>query len=116
MTLINKDIKKLLEWFSSHDPFPEINKILSIARGVIGGNKINCHKAREAGIASMSKMMVQTFNNIKLKRSEKVLPLLAVSSTVKVHEEEAPIDPLLLFQRMSITKTFEDEIENFFRV
>ena len=49
-------------------------------------------------------------NIIKLKRSEKVLPLLAV----KVHEEEVPIDPALLFQRMSITKSFEDEIEKFF--
>lgn len=25
-----------------------------------------------------------------------------------------PIDPVLLFQRMSITKTFEDELETFF--
>ena len=108
-----KDIKKILEWFSSHDPFPEINKILSIASGVVGGNNINCHKAREVGIASISKMIGQTSNNIKLKRSEKVL-LLAVSSTVKVHEEEVPIEPVLLFQRVSITKTFEDEIEKFF--
>lgn len=74
-----EDIKKLLDWFSSHDPFPEINKILSIASGVVGNDNINCHKAREVGIASMSKMTGQTFNNIKLKRSEKVLPLLAAS-------------------------------------
>lgn len=33
---------------------------------------------------------------------------------MKVHEEEEAIDPLLLFQRMSITKAFEDEIETFF--
>ncbi|CAB3252778.1 unnamed protein product [Arctia plantaginis] len=37
-----------------------------------------------------------------------------VSSTVKVHDEEVPIDPVLLFQRMSVTKTFEDGIETFF--
>lgn len=109
-----KDIKILLDWFSSHDPFPEINKILSIASGVIGDDKINCHKAREVGIASMSKTTGQTFNHIKLKRTDKVLPLLAVSSTVKVHDEEVPIDPVLLFQRMGVTKTFEDEIETFF--
>ena len=77
--------------------FPEINRILSIASGVVGGNNINCHKTRKVGIASMSKIIGQTFNNIKLKRSEKVLPLLAVSSTVKVHEEEMPIDLVLLF-------------------
>ena len=109
-----KDIKKLLEWFSSHDPFPEVKEIISIASGVVGDNKINCHKAREVGIASMSKMTGETFNNIKLKRADKVLPLLTMSSTIKVHDEKVPIDPVLLFQRMSITKTFEDEIEKFF--
>ncbi|PZC75227.1 hypothetical protein B5X24_HaOG206534 [Helicoverpa armigera] len=109
-----KDIKILFDWFLSHEPFPKLNKIVSIASGVVGDDKINCHKAREVGIASMSKMTGKTFNNIKLKRSQKVLPLLAVSSTVKIHEEEVPIDPVLLFQRMSITKDFEDEIENFF--
>ncbi|XP_050518957.1 uncharacterized protein LOC126893059 [Diabrotica virgifera virgifera] len=109
-----KDIKKLLDWFSSHDPFPKINKIISIASGVVIDDKINCHKAREVGIASMAKMTGETFNNIKLKRSEKVLPLLAASSTLKVHEEEVAIDPVLLFQRMSITEAFEDEIEKIF--
>ena len=40
--------------------------------------------------------------------------LLSASSVVKVHDEKVPIDPILLFQRMSITKTFEDELEKFF--
>lgn len=62
----------------------------------------------------MSKMTGQTFNHIKLKNTDKVLPLLAVSSNVKVHDEEVPIDPVLLFQGMSVTKTFKDEIETFF--
>lgn len=66
-----KDIKILLDWFSSHNPFPKINKILSIASGVVGDDKINCYKDREVGIASMSKMTGQTFNIIKLKRTEK---------------------------------------------
>lgn len=42
-----KDIRRLLEWFSTHDPFPEVNKIVSIASGVVGDDKINCYKARE---------------------------------------------------------------------
>ncbi|KAJ8928317.1 hypothetical protein NQ314_019129 [Rhamnusium bicolor] len=109
-----KDIKKLLEWFSSHDHFPEVKEIISIASGVVGDNKINYHKAREVGIASMSKMTGKTFNNIKLKLADKVLRPLTMSSTIKVHDEKVSIDPVLLFQRMSITKTFKDEIEKFF--
>lgn len=37
-----------------------------------------------------------------------------MSSTIKVHEEKVPVDPVLLFQRMSITAAFQDEIEKYF--
>ncbi|GBN63618.1 hypothetical protein AVEN_238922-1 [Araneus ventricosus] len=110
-----EDIKKLLEWFLLHDPFPVVEKIISIASGVVGDEKINCHNAREVGITSMIRMFGQTFNNIKLKRVDKVLPLLTISRTIKVHDEKVPIDPVLLFQRMSITKSFEDELQTFFK-
>ncbi|XP_044579087.1 uncharacterized protein LOC123261518 [Cotesia glomerata] len=109
-----RDIRRLLEWFSTHDPFPEVNKIVSIASGVVGDDKINCYKAREVGLASMAKMTGLTFNNIKLKRADKVVPLLAMTSSIKVHEEKVPIDPVLLFQRMSITAAFQDKIEKYF--
>ncbi|GBP81141.1 hypothetical protein EVAR_88239_1 [Eumeta japonica] len=92
-----RDIRRLLEWFSTHDPFPEVNKIVSIASGVVGDDKINCYKAREVGLASIAKMTGLTFNNIKLKRADKVVPLLAMTSSIKVHEEKVPIDPVLLF-------------------
>ena len=91
----------------------KIREIISIASGIVGDNKINCHKAREVGIAAMSKMTGETFN-IKLKRADKVLPLLTMSSTIKVHDEKVPLGPVLLFQHISISKTFEDEIEKFF--
>lgn len=57
----SKDIENLLQWF------PKGNKILSIANGVVGDDKISCHRAREIEIAVMSKMTGMTFNNIKLK-------------------------------------------------
>lgn len=71
---------------------------MSIASGVVGDKTINCYNVREVSNC-------QTFNNIKLKRADKVLLLLTISSTIKVHDEEVPIDPILLFQRVSITKT-----------
>ncbi|GBM52909.1 hypothetical protein AVEN_197215-1 [Araneus ventricosus] len=89
-----EDIKKLLEWFLLHDPFPVVEKIISIASGVVGDEKINCHNALKVGIMSMTKMFVQTFNNIKLKRVDKVLLLLPISSAIKVHDKKVPIDPV----------------------
>ncbi|GBN12845.1 hypothetical protein AVEN_274270-1 [Araneus ventricosus] len=108
-----EDIKKLLEWFLLHDPFPVVEKIISIASGVVGDEKINSHNAREVGITSMTRMFGQTFNNIKLKCVDKVLPFLTISSAIRVHDEKVPIDPVLLFQRMSITKSFE--LQTFFQ-
>ncbi|GBO00184.1 hypothetical protein AVEN_172956-1 [Araneus ventricosus] len=35
-----EDIKKLLEWFLLPDPFPVVEKIISIASGVVGDEKI----------------------------------------------------------------------------
>ncbi|GBM34396.1 hypothetical protein AVEN_124090-1 [Araneus ventricosus] len=110
-----EDIKKLLEGFLLHVPFPVVKKIISIASGVVGDEKINCHNAREVGITSITRMFGQTFNNIKLNRVDKVLPLLTISRAIKVHDEKVPIDPVLLFQRMSITKSFEDEFQAFFK-
>ncbi|GBM73978.1 hypothetical protein AVEN_121789-1 [Araneus ventricosus] len=60
-------------------------------------------------------MFGQTFNNIKLKHVDEVLPLLTISSAIKVHDEKVPIDPKLLFQPMSITKSFEDEFQTLFK-
>ncbi|GBN29889.1 hypothetical protein AVEN_30794-1 [Araneus ventricosus] len=111
----NEDIKKLLDWFLLHDPFPVVEKIISIASGVVSDENINCHNAREVGITSMTKMYSQNFNNIKLKRVDKVLPLLTNSSAIKFHDQKVPIDLYLLFQRVSITKFFEDELETFFK-
>lgn len=89
---------------------------MSIASGIVGDKKINCHNAREVGIISMNKMIDQTFNNIKLKRVDKVLPLLTISSTVKVYDEKVTIDPILLFQRMSTFRYIyvRYNIQNFF--
>lgn len=46
---------------------------------------------------------------IKLKRAEKVIPLLAISSTIKVQDEKLSVDSVLLLLRTTITKAFRDE-------
>lgn len=61
----------------------------------------------------MIKMTGQSFKNIKQKPADKVLPLLTKSRTIKVHYEKISIYSILLFQRITITKTFEDEFDIF---
>lgn len=109
----NTDVKKVIEWFAFHDPFSKINQILSIANGILGDDKINCYNAYETDLVLMKNMFGQNFNNIKLKRSDKVLPLLTANSCVKVHNTKIFIDPLLLFQRISIIKKFDKQLRDY---
>lgn len=44
-----KDLNCFLKWFAEHDPFPNIEKIISIITGLIGGKNVNPHKAEKVG-------------------------------------------------------------------
>lgn len=100
------DMKKLLVWFSSHPPFPTVNNIISIATGIVGDNRVNCYKSNEIGLIEMKKMIGRTYGSVMLKRSSRVLPLGIMKSSVKIRDELIPIDPLLLFQKISIKLWF----------
>ena len=47
------DVDKMVEWFSTHNPFPFEKKIKNIATGVTGDDKINCYNAEEVGKLSL---------------------------------------------------------------
>lgn len=61
------DVGKLVEWFTLHNPSPNIKQIVSIASGIVGNDKTNCHKARHIGLQSMEKIVGLKINEIKLK-------------------------------------------------
>jgi len=108
------DLNILLKWFSSHPPFLELNEIISISTGVVGDTTINCHNAYEIGLIEMKKIIGQTYGTVKLKRSNRVLPIAIVNSSIRIREEIISIDPLLIFQRISIMKTSNEELKSYF--
>lgn len=110
------DVAKLVEWLSSHNPFSiPTDAITSISTGVTGDSRINFHEAFEIGINSMKKINNLNFKELRLKRSDKCLPLITMSSNIKVDNEIVPIDPLLIFQRISIMKKSQDELQNYMK-
>jgi len=111
----NADVKKLVEWFVSHNPFPTANKIMSLTTGIIANDEIHCHDAYNIGHISMKNMVGQTFDNLKFKRSNRVLPLLLVNSSVKIHDCKVAIDPLLLFQRISLNNKFDKHLHEYLK-
>lgn len=62
----------------------------------------------------MKKIIGQTYGSVKLKRSNRVLPMAIINSSVRIREEIVSIDPLLIFQRISIMKTSNEELKSYF--
>lgn len=114
------DIGKILQWLADHNPFPETEGLISLSTGVkcSKNDNINCHEALEVGLRCMGEMMKvgsdgiqKCFGTLKYKRRDKVIPLKALVSSVKVSDTPVPIDPLLLFQRICVLKKSDDDLE-----
>lgn len=106
----NNDIEKIVQWFTLHNPFSTCNEVVSISTGIVGNNQINCYNAKEIGLQSIKEMIGVTFDKITLKRSKRVVPLSSVNTSIMVHNSQVPIDPLMLFQRISLNKKFEENL------
>lgn len=62
----------------------------------------------------MKKIIGQTYGSVKLKRNNRVLPIAIINSSVRIREEIVSIDPLLIFQRIYIMKTSNEELKSYF--
>lgn len=111
----NADISKIFDWFKEHYPFPKSESIMSIATGVIGGDHINCYDCFEIGKKGVKEMTGKIMSTIKMSRSNRVLPLSAVSSSIKSKDNVlVPIDPNLVFQRMNIVGKSDKQLKEYF--
>jgi len=61
------------------------------------------------GKQAMAKIVNSTFSNIKL--TQKDLPPSTVNSSVQINDEKIPVDPFLLFQRISISKKTDEDLK-----
>lgn len=109
----NKDVHKLVQWFQNHDPFPILDSIVSLGTGVIGGDDINCYKAYDIGVERVEYIIGKRFSDISFSRKKRVLPLSAVSSSVKIYDAVVPIDPTLLYQRISFMKQSAEDLKKY---
>lgn len=105
------DLEKLLSFFNIYDPFPETDKITSIFSGIVGNDTINCHLAYEEGVKSLKTIVGNNFGNVKFQRKKKVRSLKTIQSSLKVNGETVAIDPLLLFQRISLNIHSKEDME-----
>ncbi|XP_057656427.1 uncharacterized protein LOC130893976 [Diorhabda carinulata] len=106
------DSKKLMDWFTQHQPFPKVADILCLTTGVVGDSTINCHMAKEIGLLSIDRIVGGDFETVKFYRKDRVLPLATMKNAIKISDETIPTT---IFQRITIAKQFDEELEEFLK-
>lgn len=61
----------------------------------------------------MNKVVGQRFSHVKLSKKHRALPLASMSNSVKVRGETLVIDPLMIFQRISISKQSDEDLKTY---
>lgn len=99
----NDDIEKLVYWFEKHNPFPFDKNLTSISTGVISDQSIDCHQAFEKGMKGVDSMIGKNLQDISLGKLYKVKPMSLTSNGTHLHHEDSiNIDPIIMFQRISV--------------
>lgn len=80
---------------------------------MVGNEHINCHNAAEIGTGMVHNIIGKSYDAVSFKRKDKVLPLSAMNSSIKIDSSPVPINRLLLFQRICILKTSEDDMKKY---
>lgn len=102
------DLSKPDNWLLQRNLFPETDTLMSIHTGVVAASSINCHTAQEIGILAVGRM-VGNFGSLKFKRKDRVYSLASLTCSIKMSAVPVVINPLLLFQRISIAKKSDEE-------
>nr|CAI5830023.1 unnamed protein product [Callosobruchus analis] len=71
--------------------------------------------ALEIGMTAMDKIVGKTFSELTFSRKDRVLPLSAVHSSVKTADTVVPINPVLIYQRISFAKQSQEQLKEYFQ-
>lgn len=102
-----KHLLILCDYFANNEPFPNLPSLISLDTGLIGDETVDCHLAYEKGLEVLNRITGSYFSNLQLKRRDKVIPLMAMSSSILVNDQKVAVNPNSVFQRivMSSEKT-----------
>lgn len=109
------DLKKFLNWLNTHDPFdPNLQPhLVSVFSGLSADSTINCDNASEIGSRLQQECIGENFADLSLKRSAKVLPLSAMTTTIKVKGERVVINQQQMLNRVLAVLQSSTELEHF---
>ena len=111
------DLVKFTSWLKTHNPFnPKYQtKLIAVFSGMSADETINCDRADEVGSELQKAMVGKNFAELTLECFAKVLPLSAMTSTIKVRGEAVVIDQQQMLNRVLAVLQSGSELENFFQ-
>jgi len=109
----HKDCETFLKWLQVHSPFDFSNQqLVAISSGLVVDSSVNCDQAKEIGETAANAITRRVFSEVKLKRSDRVTTLNG-ANTIKVHGQTAPVNPTLLFNRITCVLKNSTEMEEY---
>lgn len=102
------DTYKLIEAFKQWDPFGTDPSLHNIVSGVTAHEKVNVDQARCVGKAIIESMVGKDVSNYSFQRKHQAVTF-GSKTAVAVDGEQVQVDPELLFQRLSIIATREEQ-------
>lgn len=110
-----QDIEKISSWFAKHPPFLDFARVVSISSGVIGEENVNCHTAYSVGSSAFSSSTNKRYGDVKVKRSEGVKLLTLETSSISKESKGVVVDPLALFNRLSLMRATDEEWKDYLK-
>ena len=106
------EVSRHLELLESRTLFSDNWSLRSIATGINAVISVNVDTAKDVGENILTSMMQQKVLQHSFKKKDQAVTLS--TSDVKVNNETIQIDPQLLFQRLIIAGTRNDQLEEIF--
>ena len=110
-----EDLNKFIRWLEAHSPcdYDNIDGLVSLTTGEVGGSKINCDQAVIISTKAADAIDGHKFTEISLKSSDKVVTFSSLKNKITVRGQTVDINPTLLFHKITCILNSSAEMEIF---
>ena len=111
----SRDCEVFQKWLRDHSPFAHSDRdsLVSVATGTVADKTVNCDNAYAIGLQAAATVVDKSYTVIKLSRKDRVISISGSKDKVTVRDQEAVINPTLLFMRKSCTIKDPFEMEQY---
>ena len=107
----DKDMRSLLNFLLSRNPFACDETLRSISTGVMADQPVNSDRAKEVGHTILESMRNTAVKDYKFRKTELVVAM-GLKASAKVDGEALQVDPQLLFQRLvTVANGLSEELD-----